>query len=180
MTPSPASNTAPASPAILCLAAWGSPSRSDRAFRVRLAHSAVRRHRAIRRPPGRRRKGIRRTLRAATRRCGFPDSFLAHSLISGRPRPGECPEADDGPDAFEHNEADLKGMERNPKQDQRSSRVENVVGGAAGVDPSHLVPGVGDQDEKRSDERNELASQVHIWLKWSALDWFAGVRNRIR
>ncbi len=46
--------------------------------------------------------------------AGLQICFLLIHVMSGRAGPGQCPKADDGPDAFEHDEADLKGMHRDP------------------------------------------------------------------
>src|SRR5450432_3584813 len=102
--------------------------------------------------------------RAAAGLFVIANSSFGYSWVSGSARTGQGPEADDGPDAFEHDEANLKWMERDPKQNRGPSSVQKVVGRTTGVDPSHLVAGIGNQNEERSGERNKLAGHVHNWL----------------
>ena len=82
----------------------------------------------------------------------------------GGARAEKRPQADDCPDAFENDEAELEGMEGDPAEDDGASSVEDVVSGAAGVDPTQLVATIGDEDEERPEEGDELASEVHFVL----------------
>src|SRR6202022_2731277 len=66
-----------------------------------------------------------------------------HSTIGDLSRPGQRVEADQGPNAFQDDESDLEGMQRNVSQYPGTDCVEDVVERGARIHPAHLVAAIG-------------------------------------
>src|SRR5271157_5388989 len=70
-------------------------------------------------------------------------------------------------------------MQGDPAEDGRAGGVHYVVGAATGADPSQLMTHIGDQDEQRTDEGDQLPEQVEIHGVFTVTGW-ARRRSRTR
>lgn len=67
--------------------------------------------------------------------------------------------ADQGPDAFEYDKADLKWAERDVSKDRGADGVKNVVRRLARIHPAELMADVSEENQNRSGEGCDLPRQ---------------------